>query len=243
MTVRGTAESFSALSGAGITAIDLGRIVGLWKRLCGPNGGELFDGPVVRRAAAEPLLARHCCFDHIALLIFPSEHENVLTVLDGLGAAPGPVTASYVVRDRLARRYGLAVDRLDVRLVHARIPGSPDPGRGIEVFSLPHPGLLTEMAVCDERSQEHEKHVAFTVPAPSDYLLRELSHVLVRLGMLPDGGGYNPCESPESGGVTVLYFAGVGERLELKFLGSMPGILRRHLAGSVQPPAAEFVRR
>lgn len=179
-------------------------------------------------------------FDHVATLVFPDSVEDVRTFLTAAGLDAGPAVPSVVVRDRLARRYGLSAQDLEVMIVR----GYPRAGRqgGVEVFSLSRasadrlrPGLVTR-----ERATEAEAHLAWQVaPENVDEVRRFCGE---RLGLTPDGGGYNPDEDARAGGRTVLYFRAVPGstdlpgRWELTCSGHQPGVLAAHLDTGTKVP-------
>ncbi|WP_316519947.1 hypothetical protein [Kitasatospora brasiliensis] len=185
-------------------------------------GGPDIDGEAVGTIAA------HCRVDHVATLVFPAAVDDVRTYLLGRGWSPAPSVPSVVVRRRLADRYGLGQELLDVTIVHAFSPDSA----GAEVFCLP-PTSATEPVVDGERRHHWERHTALMVDAPSERLLDDLRSLLTAAAaMRPDGGGYNPHEDPEAGGRTVLYFRSpAGSRLELTCAGDFTPVVARHLEG------------
>ncbi|MGH3669489.1 MAG: hypothetical protein ACRDSH_02465, partial [Pseudonocardiaceae bacterium] len=175
-------------------------------------------------------------FAHYALLVFPESVEGVLHLLRTLEFQPNDVLPSVIVRQRLAHRYGLDPDLVEVWLTHGAIT-SWDGARGeIEVFMAPKGRGLSAEMVSAERRFEFEQHFALTVRDPGVAVLEWLRSVLRDTGgFLWDGGGYNPHEDPAGGGRTVLYLAklvGVDPdarlcRLELKMAGDFSGSIEQ----------------
>ncbi|KQV11802.1 MULTISPECIES: methyltransferase [unclassified Kitasatospora] len=171
-----------------------------------------------------------CRFSHAALLVFPPSPEALHALLAD-GGLPPDATArpSVVVRDRLAARHGRDPAELDVRILRPRVAGSD---RTVEVFALlvPPGSDLTGLAE-QERTRDHEAHLALEVEQPDPLVLRGLCALLTQHGATADGGGYNPHEDG-----TVLYFtvpAGSKtgyRRLELYVPGEHPDVLATHLA-------------
>ena len=157
-------------------------------------------------------VSRHLVFDHTAVLVFPDSLDGLREELRRLGLAPGPVTPSVVVRDRLTRRYGPALTGIPVGIVHVAVGG-----RSVEIFALPvSPDSALEAVAADEREAEHESHHAFAVTAPGPVVPAGLRLLLrERGGAVPDGGGYNGHEN-----VTVLYHrTATHRRFELRLPG------------------------
>ncbi|WP_043687162.1 methyltransferase [Streptomyces xylophagus] len=157
-------------------------------------------------------VSRHLVFDHTAVLVFPDSLDGLCEELRRLGLAPGPVSPSVVVRDRLARRYGPALADIPVGIVHVAVAG-----RSVEIFALPvAPDSALEAVAADEREAEHESHHAFAVTAPGPVVPAGLRTLLrERGGAVPDGGGYNGHEN-----VTVLYHrTSTHRRFELRLPG------------------------
>jgi hypothetical protein len=203
-------------------------------RLTGPAEENLF--PRLAGDAATENVSEHLTFDHIATLVFPDTVQDVQAFLSGVGVDVGPPVTSVVVRGRLARRYGVPEQDLDVTIAHGYLPGADRVG--IEVFVLPraiadrvHHGIIAR-----ERRTEAESHSAWAVN--SDGLAEVWRTCRERLRMLPDGGGYNPLEDEAAGGRTVLYFkvppeisgAGRVRRVELACAGHQSYVLAAHRA-------------
>ncbi|GJF33050.1 hypothetical protein KNE206_57500 [Kitasatospora sp. NE20-6] len=198
---------------------------------------QLVPGPDQGDALAE--LERACALSHVGVLVFPSTVDALLTALSALGFTAGNVLPSTVVRGRLAQRHHLALADLPVFLVHgtAEVPG---PAR-IEVFMVERnvPGLPADL-IPREQAEESESHLALEVLHPSGSELARLAGLLAGLGLRPDGGGFNPHESADAGGRSVLYFSapagGTGRtpapdvrRIELTCVGHHPDVIHRHL--------------
>ncbi|MFJ9897502.1 methyltransferase [Streptomyces sp. NPDC091280] len=157
-------------------------------------------------------VARHLVFDHTAVLVFPDSLDGLCEELGRLGFAPGAVTPSVVVRERLARRHGPALAETPVAIVHVTV-GT----RSVEIFALPvPPDSPLEAVAAAERAAEHESHHAFAVTAPGPVVPAGLRLLLQeRGGAVPDGGGYNGHEN-----VTVLYHrTKAHRRFELRLPG------------------------
>ncbi|MEY9876270.1 hypothetical protein ABH931_005780 [Streptacidiphilus sp. MAP12-33] len=171
-------------------------------------------------------LAIHCAFDHVATLVFPRTVDEVRDCLTAWGWACAPAVPSVVVRGRLAARYPLRVEDLDVWILHARKDRHPN----LEVFCLPTTRLV-DIVAARERREGNERHLALLVRTPAPETLDRLAHLMVgRLGMVPDGGGYNPHEDRGAGGRTVLYFRHpLRGRLEVTCAGEFSDALDRHL--------------
>ncbi|MGH3672368.1 MAG: hypothetical protein ACRDSH_17330, partial [Pseudonocardiaceae bacterium] len=154
---------------------------------------EILPGP--QAAAVRRAVAACCEFAHYALLVFPESVEGVLHLLRTLEFQPNDVLPSVVVRQRLAHRYGLDPDLVEVWLTHGAIT-SWDGVRGeIEVFMAPKGRGLSAEMVSAERRYEFEQHFALTVHDPGMAVLEWLRSVLRDTGgFLWDGGGYNPHE-------------------------------------------------
>ncbi|MEU9406705.1 methyltransferase [Streptomyces sp. NPDC048281] len=193
------------------------------------------DGLVTAVVEASPALTRRdFVFDHIALLVFPDAVDDVSTFLQKRQVEVADPIESVVVRSRLAQRYGVNEQSLEVTILYGRLP---EPAQaGVEVFILPSESAVAAHSdmPARERATEAERHEAWLVDGAS---LAEVRRVcLDRLGMIPDGGGFNPHEGKSSGGRTVLYFhlpthlAGEPRRLELKSDGHWPDVLAAHKA-------------
>ncbi|MCK2218780.1 acetylserotonin O-methyltransferase [Actinomadura sp. ATCC 31491] len=149
-------------------------------------------------------------FDHAGLLVFPRSAEAALAGLPVVRRLP-----SVIVKERLARRYGLAGP--EVTIAHLDAGG----GRTLELFLAT--GCPPEVAG-DERLHERETHLAYEAPAASLGVLEALRAD----GCLPDGGGFNPGEGPS--GRSVFYFRRRGgDRLEIVAAGQARAELARHL--------------
>ncbi|GAA4228379.1 hypothetical protein GCM10022254_18370 [Actinomadura meridiana] len=197
-------------------------------------------------------VTRVCTVDHAGCLVFSPDPSGVRDYLREQGLdARGPVPGS-VVRDRLAARYGVPEEqvrsgRLDVRVVHARLPDGDQ--RGLEVLCLAPDDALDAPAVHDERLRQHENHVAVRPTDPGQ--LEDLRATLSCTGgPLPDGGGYNPAHGED--GATVLRFRAPGRtasgwprHLEVIAPGRHTDVLLRHLAatGADGGPGEEADRR
>jgi hypothetical protein len=182
-------------------------------------------------------LERTCAVGHAGVLVFPDTVDALLAALRELGSTPGRLLPSTVVRARLARRYLLAPDDLPVSIVHARgkVPGDWE----IEVFLIERglPGLPDDL-IRRERAEESETHLALDVLRPSGSELARLAGLFDSLGLRPDGGGFNPYESADKGGRSVLYFSASPDtippvpgihRLELTCVGHHPDVITSHL--------------
>ncbi|MGW2373909.1 hypothetical protein [Kitasatospora sp. NPDC001683] len=186
------------------------------------------DGADMEQAAIDTIAA-HCRVDHVATLVFPAAVDDVHTHLLGCQWRTTSEVPSVVVRRRLAHRYGLDDELLDVSIIRAFAHDTA----GVEVFCLP-PTVATKHVVECERRLHQERHTALMVDTPSRSLLSELRSLLTgQLAMRPDGGGHNPHENQEAGGRSVLYFQPpVGNRLELTCIGDFTPVVAQHLDGA-----------
>lgn len=160
-------------------------------------------------------IARQCRFAHGSVMVFPSGSsgppDGLIAQLAGLGLGAGPPRPSTVVRERVAREYGIPAEDLPVQIVHAAISGSaPGCGAEVEMFLCPAgTGEEFERLVSDERRAGHETHFALEVLPSEPHATERLWELLTGpAGMAPDGGGFNPHEGPA--GRTVLYFRAEG---------------------------------
>ncbi|WP_306364128.1 hypothetical protein [Nocardia sp. CC227C] len=148
-------------------------------------------------------VAAHTVLAHVAALVFPASTEGLLAELRALGMVVGEPLPSVVVRGRLARRYGLDADALDVAIVHVRDAAHDADSPMVELFALPMPtgGGLSRIAT-HERSECNESHIALQLDTTDGVIVARLGALLIeRGGLLPDGGGYNSFEN-----CTALYF-------------------------------------
>ena len=148
-------------------------------------------------------VTRTCSFIHAGLLIFPAELTAAVAELPALGVTPGPLLPSVVVRDRLASRCAPAAGP-EVWITHAVVAGAR--GRDLELFLASGTGPALAKIADDERAGNQESHFALHGTG-SRAQMSQVWEILTGPGrLIPDGGGYNPHESPASGGRTVLYF-------------------------------------
>ncbi|WP_462188275.1 MULTISPECIES: hypothetical protein [unclassified Frankia] len=229
--------------GSGLDAIDVRRI----EAVCAPLRAlhtegllaGLFDG-LDEAAALVDLVARYCVLDHAALLIAVDDFEAALAALPALGVRPSTLVPSVIVKARLAERYAVRAELLDVRLTHAALRSSAGADRTLEIFMLRRTLGLPAGLIEQERVFELERHFAMRLPDPNPVIIEGLRWVLrTRAEFHWDGGGYNPHDRPAAGGTNVLYFLrlapdGKGgvrrERLEIKFFGDFSAIADTHLA-------------
>jgi hypothetical protein len=184
-------------------------------------------GPVDEQAVAA--IAAECSFDHGAALVFPGDITDVIRFFHERGInVAGPVQ-SVVVRERIARRYGLAEDELDVSILQASIGLGSSMCGGVEVFCLPRKQATRGM-IERERRENNESHFAIKVDRPDSAQLSALrSNLVGHFSMRPDGGGYNPFDGIGTGGRSVLYFAAPGgDRLELLCPGNFSEVVTMH---------------
>lgn len=220
---------------------------------------EILPGGTPAHVAAE--IARHCRFAHGSVMVFPSgQPDGFAAGLTDIGLSPGSPRPSTVVRERVARGYGIPEADLQVQIVHSAISGDdPDHSAEIEIFLCPvGPGERFKQLLDDERGANHETHFALDVVTPEPQLTERLWALLTGpAGMAPDGGGFNPHEGPA--GRTVLYFRTEGlvapqgwpRRLELLVDGHHE-LLATHLRSAEpsrpahtapEPPADEEAAR
>jgi len=194
------------------------------------------DLPPGDRAA----VTKHCRFSHAAVLIYSCHPADARRELADSGLRIGPMTPSSVVRERLARRYKLPAEHIEIGILRAPVGVDSDSvQREIEIFLVANPpgGDLARVAV-KERDAQAESHIAFEVYSPDEVIVRGLHTIFTtRGGMECDGGGYNPYED-----ATVLYFRHAGPtrlrlgRLELSVRGHFAEVLRSHWERSPAPP-------
>jgi hypothetical protein len=172
-----------------------------------PTGTAPWTGLAIGLTSAPGLPA---VFGHVGVLVFPDKIDDVAAYLRGHGTKVSEPIESVVVRERLAARYELSLERMPVQILTGELFG----GRRLEVFVLA--GLTDRQApegIAEaERHSEAESHLAFephnTDRASVDALRAEL---VARYGLVPDGGGYNPAEDTAAGGRSVFYYrAGTG---------------------------------
>jgi hypothetical protein len=219
--------------------------------------GELLAAILPGDAPAQVVadLARHCRFAHGSVMVFPSGRpEDFVARLTSLGLSAGPPRPSTVVRERLAREYGIPVEDLPVQIVSAAImDGEPGCGAEMEIFLCPAgSGHGFARLMDDERRADRQTHFALEVITPDPDLTERLWELLTGpAGMAPDGGGFNPYDGPS--GRTVLYFhtdglvGGWPRRLELLADGHHE-LLATHLRSARArtppgPPAGEDATR
>ncbi|WP_157845190.1 hypothetical protein [Pseudofrankia saprophytica] len=133
MTDLDTAPVDAADAPVGLDDIDRARVRGVRDALASSSQAGLLSEVFAGVDAAESLIAsisRHCVLDHCALLIFPDDFDGALGTLIELGATPGPVVPSVIVKGRLAERYGIPAESLDVRITHATLAGTAAPTVG-----------------------------------------------------------------------------------------------------------------
>ncbi|MET8759552.1 methyltransferase [Lentzea sp. NPDC004782] len=180
-------------------------------------------------------------FDHAAVLVFPDHVDDVVEFCTAAGYEVAEPFPSMVVRGRLARRYGVTEQDLDVMIVRAR-PQSRGCG-GVEIFVLPRRfATAHSRLVAKERATEAESHLGWFVDADSVEAVWRCC--LQYFGMRPDGGGYNPVENSAEDGRTVLYFqhddgasvAAHARRMELTADGHHAAVLAAHQSATVEVP-------
>ena len=208
---------------------------------------ELLEG-VEGADAIVRLVARYCVFDHAALLVFVDDFDEALAGLAAFDLRPAPLVPSVIVRRRLGERYGVAPERLDVRLTHAGLDAPGVSGRTLEVFMLRRSPELPAGLVERERAEEFELHYAMRLPEPDLVVIQGLRTVLrERGGFAWDGGGYNPHDNAAAGGTSVLYFLRAAPdgrggtrraRLEIKFRGDYSAVTTRNTEPAPIPAQA-----
>jgi SAM-dependent methyltransferase len=183
---------------------------------------------------------RSCVLHHAGILVFPDDVAEIVDFLRLNGFTTRAPIPSTVVRSRLAARHRRDGDSLPVTILSAALDGR---GGNIEVFVLP--GLRDrerdDGIAARERKGEFETHVAFETSPGS---LRTAQWLIAdRMGLVPDGGGYNPFEQADDGGRSVFYYAarrdgtrpraGAVHRLELFCTGHQELALNEHLGRTV----------
>ncbi|MET7900660.1 methyltransferase [Streptomyces sp. NPDC005336] len=201
-------------------------------------------------AARRTALAAHCSLAHIAVMVFPRSLAELRGTLARWGLTAGEPSPSTVVRQRLARRHGVAPALLDVVILRAAVPGAGGGRRELEIFALTvGAGPLHETIAAQERADREESHVAFEAGNADEVVLAGIRALVTATGgMRADGGGCNPHED-----TTVLYFrthpdetdaggppGSLGHRLEISTQGHHPDTLAAHaeLPGPAGGPAA-----
>lgn len=179
-------------------------------------------------------LAMACDLIHVGLLVFPKSPDDALDLLHSLGYSLGPVVPSVIVKEQISRRYGLDEATLDVRIVHGGRIARDGQRRELELFMLtPTAGRLVNEIANEERTFERQTHFALRIKEPSVHSLRDVSSMLRVEGALRmEGGGFNPYESADQGGVTVRYFSNprhdqndrLFRRLEIQCFGDYPDV-------------------
>ncbi|WP_033821490.1 methyltransferase [Kitasatospora sp. MBT63] len=191
-------------------------------------------------------LVDRCRFSHAALLVFPSDPQELRGLLAGCGLAGDvPPRPSVVVRDRLAARHRRDAAGLEVHILRPPVTGRDGERRTVELFTLvvPPGSELADVAE-HERAREHEAHLAFEVERPDPLLLRGMCALFARHGALADGGGYNPHEDG-----TVFYFTAPAgakagyRRMELYAPGDHRDVLAAHLVEHRARRSAETLLR
>ncbi len=76
-------------------------------------------------------------FDHAAILVFPDGDDDVAELLRQAGFEVSPPVPSVVVRQRLADRYRVPDNILDVSIIRGSMQHASGGIRGVEVFALP----------------------------------------------------------------------------------------------------------
>jgi hypothetical protein len=186
---------------------------------------SMVDGTDVDQTAIDTIAA-HCSVDHVATLTFPAIVDDVSSYLLKHRWRCLRVVPSGIVRERLAHRYDLEHQLLEVSIIRA----STHNAAGVEIFCLPLTAATKHVAD-RERQDYHERHTALMVNTPDNDLLDELRFLVTdKLAMSPDGGGHNPHEDQKSNGRSVLYFRHpAGSRLELTCIGNFTPVVARHL--------------
>ncbi|MDT4995325.1 MAG: hypothetical protein QOH97_5217 [Actinoplanes sp.] len=221
---------------------DVTRLLRLVNLLVDSDASTLMGAVLGAGSAGVP---RGCRLRHGGILVFPERVEDVHQILTSIGCAVSPAVPSVIVTRRLAGRYGVESASLPVVILTGQLPDCADV-RQIEVFVLATDddglpaGVPLEDIVARERAGEHETHIAFEVDPPvADHVAGLTAHLGTAFGMVPDGGGYNPHEQPESGGRSVFYFSSAAEadgrgersnvhRIEICAAGHWPDLLAAH---------------
>ncbi|GAB2446894.1 methyltransferase [Nocardia tengchongensis] len=177
-------------------------------------------------------------FAHTAVLVFPPDLEVLTRTLADRGLSAGAPTPSMVVRSRLADRYSVPADSLDVQIVRTPVPSPDGDPRLLEIFALvgtaghPRTGIAAA-----ERAAGYEAHLALEVANADTVELAGLCALLLHKNrMHADGGGYNSHEH-----ATVLYFRTTAadrpyQRLELHVAGQHSSVLAAHCGVSHDAP-------
>ena len=214
---------------------------------------EVIDTSTVQKLAAlagpgtgpddTAAVAQECSLDHVAVSLFPDDVDDVADWLRSKGFKVDAPVASVVVRERLARRYDLREEDLDVSILHGTVQLPSGGQRGVEVFCVPRHQAPAEMTEREER-ERNEDHVAFKVGNPNPAVLAGLRSLLLdRFSMRPDGGGYNSFDDAAAGGRSVLYFSTAdGRRIELTCAGHFAKVIDTHRRSSTVDPQRALLR-
>jgi hypothetical protein len=214
-----------------LESFDVMRLLQLLEDVKGLGTEQLLEGvvgPDIDDNALAAILAE-CTFAHGAILVFPDDVADVTVMLRHNGFGITGLAPSVVVRKRLAQRYAISENDIDVSIVHASIELGLGTTRAVEIFCLPRE-QATHVMITRERAENNESHTAFEVRFPDTARLTRLRSIFVdQFSMRTDGGGYNPFDDPEAGGRSVLYFDSAhGRRLELTCAGNFPEVIDMH---------------
>ncbi|MEV6258614.1 hypothetical protein ACIHAX_35710 [Nocardia sp. NPDC051929] len=200
-------------SGTGLYWLDASRLARIIDYVESQSTPELLSAVlgVDNSAAAEAsrFLLRHCSFDHVGILLFPTDISEMPKTLIRNGFELEDTMASTIVQRRVCDRYGIRPADLRIHIHHFTRPasGAQRPMR-TEIFFPSHdstPSAIGRMMRADERKHNREAHFAFRVDG-DDEAFAMLWRFLTGPGaMRPDGGGYNP--NHEGGGCSTFYFA------------------------------------
>lgn len=140
---------------------------------------------------------------HGGLLVFPSRLFDIQRLLTELDMTIFLIVPSLIVRQRLAQRYHIAEELLDIQIIESsyqRLDGSIGT---LELFALQQnaPGI-TEALRETERTYEYENHIAFVPYDPHTF--QEVVETFTASGFEYDGGGINPVENAHT---TVTYLS------------------------------------
>ncbi|QVI21093.1 hypothetical protein KHQ06_34505 [Nocardia tengchongensis] len=177
-------------------------------------------------------------FAHTAVLVFPPDLEVLTRTLAERGLSAGAPTPSTVVRSRLADRYGVPADSLNVQIVRTPVPSPDGDPRLLEIFALVGTAGQTRTGIAAaERAAGYEAHLALEAANADTVEIVGLRALLLHKNrMHADGGGYNSHEH-----ATVLYFRTTAadrpyQRLELHVAGQHSSVLAVHCGVSHDAP-------
>jgi hypothetical protein len=180
-------------------------------------------------------VAAHCVLSHTAVLVFPASLDEAIADLRAQGPAVSGAVPDVVVLERLARRYRMPVDALDVAAVHVFVAALDGSMRRavLHVLEVP-PGSPLAAIAHAERADRAESRIVLDIAMPEAVIVAGLRAFLSgEGGLVADGGAYDPVEDR-----TVLCFRNPGpaqHRLEIRARGHWDAVLAEHLPVAEDP--------